>query len=46
MTGIRSVIRGPGGDLPERIMSNAELSQIVATSEQWIQGRTRISPHS
>ena len=42
MTGIRSVIRGTGGYLPERIMSNAEMSQIVETSDQWIQERTGI----
>ena len=42
MTGIRSVIRGTGGYLPERIMSNEEMSQIVETSDQWIQERTGI----
>ncbi|NQY41517.1 MAG: ketoacyl-ACP synthase III [Henriciella sp.] len=42
MSGIRSVIRGTGGYLPERIMSNEEMSQIVETSDQWIQERTGI----
>ena len=42
MTGIRSVIRGTGGYLPERVMSNEEMSQIVETSDQWIQERTGI----
>ncbi|MEM9181262.1 MAG: beta-ketoacyl-ACP synthase III, partial [Pseudomonadota bacterium] len=42
MTAIRSVIRGTGGYLPERIMSNEEMSTIVETSDQWIQERTGI----
>ncbi|MEL6413724.1 MAG: beta-ketoacyl-ACP synthase III [Pseudomonadota bacterium] len=42
MTSIRSVIRGTGGYLPERVMSNEEMSQIVETSDQWIQERTGI----
>ncbi len=39
---IRSVIRGCGGYLPERIMSNDELSQMVDTSDEWIVERTGI----
>ncbi|GAB5456487.1 MAG: ketoacyl-ACP synthase III [Henriciella sp.] len=42
MTSIRSVIRGTGGYLPERVLTNAEMSQIVETSDQWIQERTGI----
>jgi 3-oxoacyl-[acyl-carrier-protein] synthase III len=42
MTVIRSVIRGCGGYLPKRIMTNDELSQIVDTSDEWIVGRTGI----
>ncbi|MEL6859031.1 MAG: beta-ketoacyl-ACP synthase III [Pseudomonadota bacterium] len=39
---MRSVIRGTGGYLPERIMTNEEMSTIVETSDQWIQDRTGI----
>ncbi|MEO0607754.1 MAG: beta-ketoacyl-ACP synthase III [Pseudomonadota bacterium] len=42
MTAIRSIIRGTGSYLPERIMSNAEMSSIVDTSDEWIQERTGI----
>ena len=42
MSAIRSVIRGTGGYLPERILTNAEMSQIVETSDEWIQERTGI----
>ncbi len=42
MSAIRSVIRGTGGYLPERVMTNAEMSAIVETSDQWIQERTGI----
>lgn len=42
MTAIRSVIRGTGAYLPERIMTNAEMSTIVETSDAWIQERTGI----
>ena len=39
---IRSVIIGCGGSLPDRIMSNDELSQFVDTSDEWIRERTGI----
>jgi len=39
---IRSVIIGCGGNLPDRIMSNDELSKFVDTSDQWIRDRTGI----
>ena len=42
MSAIRSVIRGTGGYLPERIMTNADMSKIVDTSDEWIQERTGI----
>ena len=42
MTAIRSVIRGTGSYLPDRIMSNEEMSTIVETSDEWIQERTGI----
>ncbi len=42
MSVIRSVIRGCGGYLPERIMTNDELSKMVDTSDEWIVERTGI----
>ncbi|MFO1067609.1 MAG: beta-ketoacyl-ACP synthase III [Geminicoccaceae bacterium] len=39
---IRSVIRGVGACLPERIVSNAELASRVDTSDEWIRERTGI----
>jgi len=39
---MRSVIRGIGSYLPERVMSNEELSELVETSDAWIQERTGI----
>lgn len=42
MSAIRSVIRGTGSYLPERVLTNAEMSTIVDTSDEWIQERTGI----
>jgi len=39
---IRSVIKGTGSYLPERILTNADLSETVETSDQWIRERTGI----
>ncbi len=39
---IRSVIRGSGSALPARAVSNAELAEIVDTSDAWIAERTGI----
>ena len=39
---MRSVIRGIGSFLPDRIMTNAEMSDLVDTSDAWIQERTGI----
>jgi len=39
---IRSVIKGIGSYLPERVISNAELSKTVETSDEWIRERTGI----
>jgi len=36
---IRSVVKGIGSYLPERILSNAELSEKVETSDEWIRER-------
>jgi len=39
---IRSVVRGCGAYLPERVVTNAELARKVDTSDEWIQQRTGI----
>jgi len=39
---MRAIIRGIGSYLPERIMTNAEMSELVETSDVWIQERTGI----
>jgi 3-oxoacyl-[acyl-carrier-protein] synthase-3 len=39
---IRSVVLGSGGYLPARVLTNADLSQIVDTSDEWITQRTGI----
>jgi 3-oxoacyl-[acyl-carrier-protein] synthase III len=39
---IRSVIRGVGAYLPKRVMTNADLSRLVDTSDEWIRERTGI----
>lgn len=39
---IRSVIRGVGAYLPKRVMTNADLAEIVDTSDDWIVERTGI----
>ncbi|MEP0322313.1 MULTISPECIES: beta-ketoacyl-ACP synthase III [Alphaproteobacteria] len=42
MSSIRSVVLGCGGYLPAKVMTNAELSQLVETSDEWITQRTGI----
>ena len=39
---LRSVVRGIGACLPERVVTNAELAKQVDTSDEWIQQRTGI----
>lgn len=39
---IRSILAGVGGYLPERVVSNDELSRTVDTTDAWIQERTGI----
>jgi len=39
----RSVIRATGGYLPERILTNADLSGMVDTNDDWIRERSGIS---
>lgn len=43
MTRIQSVVRGVGGYLPQRVMTNDELSKIVDTTDEWIVQRTGIT---
>ena len=40
---IRSIVRGVGAYLPSRIVTNAELSTRVDTSDEWIRERTGIT---
>ena len=42
MTMIRSVLRGMGHALPERMVENAELETIVDTTDAWIRSRSGI----
>lgn len=42
MTGRRVAITGTGSYLPERIMTNAHLADMVDTSDEWISTRTGI----
>lgn len=39
---IRAAITAVGGHVPERILTNAELEQMVDTDDQWIRDRTGI----
>ena len=43
MSVLRSAVTGVGAYLPERVVTNAELSQRVDTSDAWIRERTGIS---
>ncbi|MGL5363919.1 MAG: beta-ketoacyl-ACP synthase III [Bosea sp. (in: a-proteobacteria)] len=42
MSSLRSVVRGTGSCLPERILTNAELSTMVDTTDEWIVQRSGI----
>jgi 3-oxoacyl-[acyl-carrier-protein] synthase-3 len=42
VTQFRSVVRGVGSYLPERILTNADLALMVDTSDEWIVQRTGI----
>ena len=42
MSTVRSVIRGVGGYLPARVVTNEELAGVVDTSDEWITERTGI----
>ena len=39
---IRARITGTGSYAPERVMTNADLEKLVATSDEWIRERTGI----
>jgi len=39
---MRSAVRSVGGYLPERVVTNADLAEVVETSDTWIQERTGI----
>lgn len=40
---IRSVVRGVGAYLPEKVLTNDDLSKMVDTSDEWIRQRTGIA---
>jgi 3-oxoacyl-[acyl-carrier-protein] synthase-3 len=40
---IRSVFKGSGSALPEKVMTNEELAKLVDTSDEWIRERTGIT---
>lgn len=42
MSTLRSTVRGVGSYLPERIVTNEELSRTIDTSDEWIQQRVGI----
>jgi 3-oxoacyl-[acyl-carrier-protein] synthase-3 len=42
MSTLRSIVRGIGSYLPERIVTNEELSKTIETSDEWIQQRVGI----
>ncbi|WP_341991228.1 beta-ketoacyl-ACP synthase III [Azorhizobium sp. AG788] len=42
MSGMKSVVRGVGSYLPQKVLTNAELAQLVDTSDEWIVQRTGI----
>ncbi|MDJ1156923.1 beta-ketoacyl-ACP synthase III [Chelatococcus sp. SYSU_G07232] len=42
MSLLRSVVRGCGSYLPERVLTNADLARMVDTSDEWIVQRTGI----
>jgi 3-oxoacyl-[acyl-carrier-protein] synthase-3 len=42
LTTVRTVIKGCGGYLPERVLTNEDLAKVVDTSDRWITERTGI----
>ena len=43
MSEFASVVRGVGGYLPEKVLTNDDLSKMVDTTDEWITARTGIS---
>ena len=39
---VRAVVRGCGGYLPERVLTNDDLAKVIDTSDRWISERTGI----
>ncbi len=42
MSTVRAVVRGCGGYLPERVLTNDDLAKVIDTSDRWISERTGI----
>ncbi|MEX0860949.1 MAG: 3-oxoacyl-ACP synthase, partial [Cucumibacter sp.] len=42
MRALRSIVRGVGSYLPERVLTNDDLARMVDTSDEWIRQRTGI----
>ncbi|MGH6734465.1 MAG: beta-ketoacyl-ACP synthase III [Methyloceanibacter sp.] len=42
MSTLRSVVKGVGGYLPKRVVTNDDLAQLIDTSDEWIAARTGI----
>ena len=42
MSLLRTVVKGCGGYLPERVLTNADLAKLIDTSDEWITARTGI----
>ena len=42
MTSVRAIARGCGHYLPDRVVTNQELSELLDTSDEWIKARTGI----
>ena len=43
MSTVRTVVRGCGAYLPERVLTNHDLARMIDTSDQWIRERTGIT---
>ena len=42
MSVLRTVVRGCGGYLPKRVLTNEDLAKVVDTTDEWIATRTGI----
>ncbi len=42
MSVLRTVVKGCGGYLPERVLTNEDLAKVVDTTDDWIATRTGI----